>query len=97
MDKIGLVLSLYSWVALAFIVILMFLIARFYQQKSGFRSHYQLFLVPAALFVLSGLLYVFSQGSGGVRLCADALLLIAGIILIFLSRSLFVKMTGGRR
>ncbi len=97
MEKIGLALSLYSWVALAFIVILMFLIARFYQQKSGFRSYYRLFLVPATLFVLSGLIYVFSRGSRVVGFCSDALLLVGGIILIFLSRSLFVRMTGGRQ
>jgi hypothetical protein len=97
MDKIGALLGLYSWVALAFVVTLMFLIARFYQQKSGFCSHYRLFLIPAALFLFSGVMYLVPRGSRIVGLVADTLLLVGGLMLILVSRSLFVRMTGGRR
>jgi hypothetical protein len=82
---------------LAFIVVLMFLIARFYQQKSGFSSHYRLFLLPAFLFVLSGVLYLLPRESRVVGLGADLSLLVGGITLILLSRTLFVRMTGGKR
>jgi len=97
MNIIGLALSLYSWFLLAFIVMLMFLIARFYQQKSGFLSHYRLFLVPAVLFVLIALTDVLPHASRVVGLLAEALLLAGGIFLIVLSRMLFVSMTGGRK
>jgi hypothetical protein len=97
MNLVGLALSLYSWLVLAFIVMLMFLIARFYQEKSGFLSHYRLFLVPALLFILIALTDVLPRGSRVVGLLAELLLLIGGIILIVLSRTLFVIMTGGRK
>jgi hypothetical protein len=97
MNMIGLALSLYSWFVLAFIVMLMFLIARFYQQKSGLLSHYRLFLVPAALFVLIALTDVLPRDSRVVGLLAESLLLAGGIFLIVLSRTLFVIMTGGRK
>ncbi len=98
MEQIGLALSLYSWIALAFIVVLVYHIARFYQQKSGERSHYRWFLVPAGLFTASGVVCVLPGGCRDVLFnVSNALLLVGGVVLIALSRSLFVIMTGGRK
>lgn len=93
MENLTAILYLYSWLAFAFVLVLLFLIARFYEQKSGRRSHYHLFLVPPVAFLLAALLDRTMSDCSPVT---DGLMLVAGLLLIALSWRLLVVMTGGR-
>jgi hypothetical protein len=97
MREIGLILNVYSWLAIAAVLMMMFLIARFYEQKSRQRSHYRLFAVPAALFIVAAVCPVLFGSSPVARLLAYGLLWIGGGTLIYLSRWFFKVMTGGRK
>lgn len=87
--------TLYIWLAVGALILVLYRIGRFYQITSGRRSYYQLFWVP---FVL--------MGSGGVRYATvgmmvgdpagDVLMLMGGLTLIGLGAYLLRLMTGNR-
>ena len=90
-------LTIYVWIVAVVIIFFLFLIARFFQRKSGQRSYFELYVVPAVLFLMAGARYLFWGTSYVGDPIADCLLFFAGATTIGLSSYLFILMTGGRR
>lgn len=89
-------LTIYNWGVICFLLGFLFLIAHFYERKSGRKSYYQYFLVPILLFALSAILYARSGPLIVGQLIADLSRLLGGIVLLVLGFSLLRLMTGGR-
>jgi hypothetical protein len=90
------VLWVYTWFPLATIILLMLLIARFYENFSGVRTHYFLYLIPLVLFGVSTVRYAsINQFSGDML--GDVLSAVAGVVLVILSVYLFRQMMSGRK
>ena len=84
------------WGMAAFLLVILFAIARFYQITSGQRSHYRWFLAPTALLSAGALRYATLGDFRGDAL-GDALMVAGGVVLIVLALWLLGLMTGGRR
>ncbi|MGQ9585076.1 MAG: hypothetical protein ACUVXG_06700 [Anaerolineae bacterium] len=91
----GLIFS--AWIAATALVFCLYMIARFFQQKSGERSYYQLFLVPLGLYLVTAFRCVVSDADFAVNLPSDALLFLAGASTVTLGSYLYNLMTGGRK
>jgi hypothetical protein len=89
--------TLYNWIVVAILILFLFLIGRFYEIKFGQRSHYQLMMLPLALFLVAAAWYAVSPDDIVGVLVPDVLLLVGGLILIWLCYSLYKTMMGGRR
>ena len=90
-------LTLYNWGVVAVLLVFQFLIARFYEKKSGQRSYYTFFLVPALLFLAAAALYGFWVCDVAGNIWGDSLLFVGGGILTTLSALLFRLMMGGKQ
>lgn len=97
MEILNSVLTLYNWGIVALLLVFQFLIARFYEKKSGQQSHYAFFLVPALLFLIASVRYAFGTNDLAGDAWGDSLLFIGGGILIAQSAFLFRLMMGGKR
>lgn len=74
----------------------MLLIARFYQNFSGERTFYALYLLPLVLFGVTAVRYAsIDQVQGDIL--GDALSAVAGIMLTVLSLYLLRQMMAGRK
>lgn len=89
------ILLLYIWFPLAAVLAILLLIARFYQNFSGDRTYYLLYLVPLVLFGAASVRYASIDRVSGDT-AADLMLGAAGIVLIGLSIRLYYLMTSGR-
>ncbi|NLS79732.1 MAG: hypothetical protein BWY77_01753 [bacterium ADurb.Bin431] len=90
-------MNLYSWGLAVVVIIFVYLIGRFFEEKAGQRSHYQAFLVPMVLFLLAALRYVaYAQDFVG-DLVGDALLFGGGLALMLSCRHLLALMVGGKK
>jgi hypothetical protein len=97
MMSINLILITYSWVIIVILLFFLFLIARFYERKAHQKSHYQLFLLPLALFLFATLRYVFLFASNFVGdLLGDTLFFVGGVATTIFGYRLLNLMTGGR-
>lgn len=84
------------WGMVAFLLMILFAIARFYQITSGQRSHYRWFLAPMALLSAGAVRYAMLGDFRGDAL-GDGLMAAGGSVLIVLAVWLLRLMTGGRR
>jgi hypothetical protein len=91
------VLTLYNWAIVAMLLAFQFLIARFYEKKSGQRSYYVFFIVPAFLFLIAAAWNIVKDGDLAGNVVGDGLLFLGGGILVGLSTFLFRLMMGGKR
>ena len=84
-------LTLYTWFPLAILLAFMLLIGRFYQKFSGESTFFWLYLVTIALF---GAVFVRVASSGIIvgDFLANALSILSGGLLIFLSLLLYFRM-----
>jgi hypothetical protein len=89
------VLTVYAWAGVAAIVGFIFLIGRFYQQSSGERSYYWLFLGPLLLFIAALVRYLITGWLAGDGLSNGALIT-GGIMLAYLCYRLYHLMTRPR-
>ncbi len=80
---LGQLLSLYTWFVLTALILIVMLIARFYQQFSGTTTHYRWFLLPIAGFAASVLRYNSVDRIAGDSL-GDTLAGVSGTALIWL-------------
>lgn len=102
---IGYGLIVYSWIAAAILVLVLFLIGRFYELRYGQRSYYQLFLIPLFLFLVGAVWDAFfANGSTEDPLLdfvgalgPDLLFLFGGLALAAQSYLLFRTMIGARK
>lgn len=88
-------LTLYMWFPLAFVLVFLLLIARFYQRFASERTYFEWFAVPILLFGAAIMRYA-SVGQLAGDLAGDILLGIAGIALLLLSTFLYYRMTQNR-
>lgn len=93
---LGRIAALYSGVLAAVLLLVLLLIARFYQRQSAVRSGYLLFLIPAIAFLLAGLRYAWLDGRIAGDLPGDLLRFVGGVCLIGWGAYLLKLMTGRR-
>lgn len=86
---------LYTWFPLAFVLVFLLLIARFYQKFSSTRTYYEWFAVPILLFGAATMRYtsIDQIARDGV---GDALLGTGGLFMLALSIILYYRMTRNR-
>jgi len=82
MAYIGTVLEAYSLILASAITFFLFVIGRFYQLKVGRETHYNWFLVPVILFLLSAVLGVLDY-AGTILAGVGAILLIILTIMLY--------------
>jgi hypothetical protein len=86
---------LYSWFALAGLLLFLLLIARFYQRFSGEQTYFRLFSAPIILFGMATVRYASINQVAGDGL-GDLLSLGAGVILVIQCVFLYHLMTRNR-
>lgn len=97
MSLISRVLIAWAWVAATAILFCLYMIARFFQQKAGQRSYYQLFLIPLVLYLFASFQCLLPGCDYATDEMANALLFLAGSGTLALGGYLYNLMTGGRR
>ena len=90
------VLIIYTWAAICVIILFLFAIARFYEEKSGRRSYYSLFFIPVILFSIAAIIFVFPKPGITGHIWADLMRFLGGIILGVAGFRLLNLMIGGR-
>lgn len=88
-------LTLYTWFPLAVLLAVMLLIGRFYQKFTGERTYFWLYLVAIVLF---GAVFVRIASAGFIvgDFLSDALSIISGSLLLFLSLLLYLRMMNAK-
>ena len=86
------ILTIFSWFVLTVLIAFLLLIARFYQNVSGERTHFWGFIVPIIFFGLASARYAFIDQISG-DLFGDMLLFIGGVTLGGLCLWLYRLMT----
>jgi type II secretory pathway component PulF len=89
-------LAVYSWFLLAFLLLILLFIARFYQKITGENTRYLLFVVPMVLFAAASMYYASKSRVMGLA-TGDILLFAGGISLASLCLTLYRTMTAGRK
>ena len=74
--------TLYSGLLAAGLLLILLLIARFYQRQTQVRSGYLMFLLPAIAFAAAGARYAWLGGAIAGDLLSDLLHLFGGVCLI---------------
>jgi len=87
---------IYTWFPLAVLLLLLLLIARFYEKFSGRRTYFRWYIVPVVLFGAAMARYASTGELAGDRL-GDVLSALAGGVLLVLSVSLYRLMAAGRQ
>jgi hypothetical protein len=88
-------LMIYAWFLLAFLLVFLLLIARFYQRFASERTYYQLFSIPMVLFGVGLVRYASLDRIAGDSL-GDLLIGAAGLVLTYLCVLLYHLMTRNR-
>jgi len=88
-------LTIFSWFAVTILLVLLLLIARFYQNVSGERTHFWVFSLPVVVFGLAAARYSFVDQLNGDAL-GDVLWLLGGLLLAGMCIYLYNVMTAGR-
>jgi hypothetical protein len=88
-------LTIFSWFAIATLLVLLLFIARFYQKMSKDRTYFWLFVLPIALFGLASARYAFIDRVGFDAL-GDLLWFSGGALLAGMCIYLYNLMTTGR-
>jgi hypothetical protein len=89
------VLTIYIWFVLTILLVVLMLIARFYQRMAHEQTYFAAFVGPIVLFALASARNASINQFSGDPL-ADGLWFIGGIILIGLCIHLYHLMTTGR-
>lgn len=84
-------LTLYTWFPLAGLLLIMLMIARFYERFSGRRTYYRLYLVPLVAFAIGAVRYADRDRISG-DLIGDSALIVGGLSLLTLSLWLYWRM-----
>jgi hypothetical protein len=86
--------TIYTWGVITFLLLFLYLIARFYERKANQRSYYILFLIPMGLFLFGAIRYAFFAYDFVGDPIGDVAFFAAGTIMYLLSHFLFELMTG---
>jgi hypothetical protein len=95
-DILTRLLTLYIWVGVAALLMLLYRIAHFYQVTTGLRSRYRFFLVPVFMFSAGMLRYLTTNIKVAGDILGDLLFFLGGISLSLIGYFLLKLMTGGR-
>lgn len=90
------ILTIYIWAIVSVLLYFIFLIARFYERKSGRKTYYNAFLVAIGLFILSGIKYTLSPTIISGDTWADIIRFLAGLITGGFGLYLLKLMVGSR-
>jgi hypothetical protein len=90
------ILTIYIWGTVCVALYFLFAIARFYEEKSGRRSYYSLFLVPIGLFAIAAIKYSLLAPLISGDFWGDLLRFIGGVTLMGSGYFLLRLMIGGR-
>jgi hypothetical protein len=90
------ILTIYSWGVICTLLFFLFAIGRFYEEKSGQRSFYRLFLIPIGLFAVAAVEYVRLAPTIAGDFWGDLLRFVGGVILAGAGLFLLRLMIGGR-
>ncbi len=94
--SISQILFLVFWFVFAFLIFILALIARFYEESSGQSTYYRLYAIPVLAMGGASVRYVNIRRWGDDWL-ADLLGFVGGVILLGLCLHLYRQMTNGRR
>ena len=89
-------LTIYIWGTVCVTLYFLFAIARFYEEKSGRRSYYPLFLVPIGLFAIAAIKYSLLAPLISGDFWGDLLRFMGGVTLTGSGFFLLWLMIGGR-
>ena len=95
-DIVNTALTYYTWGVVCIIVFVLFTIARFYEEKSGRRTYYVLFLIPIILFAIAAFIYAPLSPQIVGNFWGDLLRCLGGVILGGTGVYLLRLMIGGR-
>ncbi|HMQ50897.1 MAG TPA: hypothetical protein PKE64_01430 [Anaerolineae bacterium] len=95
-NLISAILTIYIWGLVCVLIFFLFAIGRFYEQKSGHRSFYQLFLIPIVAFLLATIPYVGLAPLLVGNFFGDLLRFFGGMVLGGVGVILLRMMIGGR-
>lgn len=84
------------WFALAMLMFIMALIARFYEANTNQPTYYRWYALPVVLMGFSAVRYVSLHQWGGDPV-ADGVMFIGGMALLGLCLRLYYSMTNGRK
>lgn len=90
-------LTIYFWVGIAALILLLSRIAQFYQLTTGVRTHHRLFWIPVACFLAGMIRYVMIGGGFAGDVLGDILFFFGGASLAVAGYYLLKLMTGGRQ
>ncbi len=88
-------LTLYNWFLSAVLVLILLMIARFYELKTHERTYYRIFILPLASFGVASIRSAYLDQANTDEL-ATSFWVIGGIILIVLCVRLYHLMTSHR-
>jgi hypothetical protein len=88
-------LTIFAWFIIAIILTILLLIARFYQNVSGERTHFWGFGLSIIIFGMASARYAFIDQISGDPL-GDILWVLGGLLLIGMCIYLYNLMTAGR-
>jgi hypothetical protein len=84
-------LALYTWFPLAGLLLIMLMIARFYERFSGRSTHYRLYLLPLIAFAVAAVRYADRDRITG-DLIGDTAMIVGGAALLALALWLYWRM-----
>ncbi len=96
MTLASVIVTLYTWAIICILLYFLFAIARFYQEKSGRRSYYKVYLVAIGLYALAAVRYMWLAPIIVGDFGGDLLRFIAGVIILGAGRYLLELMIGRR-
>jgi hypothetical protein len=96
MNLVGGILTIYIWGVVCILLFFLFVIGRFYQQKSGRRSYYPSFFIPIALFALAAIRYTFLAPAIVGDIWGDVMRFLGGVVIGGFGLFLLRLMIGGR-
>jgi hypothetical protein len=90
------ILTLFIWIGIALLLLLINRVARFYELTTGVRSYHRLFWAPLFLFLIGAGRYLLVGVGVAGDVLGDLLFFLGGVSLSLLSYFLLRLMTGGR-
>jgi hypothetical protein len=89
-------LTLFIWIGIGVLLLLINRIARFYELTTGVRSYHRLFFVPILLLIAGAARYLMIDTGFAGDVVGDILFFTGGACLAFIGYFLLKLMTGGR-
>lgn len=103
MKLLSQILNLYNWGVVSVLLLFVFFIARFFEQRLAKKladskkySYYQLLIIPLGLFLVSAVIYSVSGALVVGNLPADIMRIVGSIVFGIVGYLLVKNMLGGR-